>query len=133
MTTTAQAHSYDGTLVTIYYMDNGDKIPRHQHPYQHTVCVIVGAAVVEVFTTPPQITPMDYTTTDLTLAANTDHEITAETDGTVVMNVVTASELAASVPAPSPPPQAGVMLVCGCTITPVTIQAAPCPIVAPCP
>lgn len=115
MTAVPVTRAYGNVSVTFYYLDAGDRVPRHSHPHQHTTRVLVGRARVDLFADPPQGEVMTRLDPDVMLPPNIEHEITALNDGTVVMNVVALDDL----PPPGPPAAAGgVMMACGCVVQP---------------
>jgi quercetin dioxygenase-like cupin family protein len=85
-------HSYGGVTATVYVMQKGEKIPRHQHTFAHTTSVAAGKSEVEIYGNLPanvlggtfQMLPGDPL---YELPANLDHEIRALTDGTMVVNL----------------------------------------------
>jgi quercetin dioxygenase-like cupin family protein len=83
-------HSYGGVTATVYVMNAGDKIPRHQHPTKHTTSVAAGHTEVEIWTpddTKGWLKPMWTGESAFELPPNLDHEIRALEDGTVVVNL----------------------------------------------
>ncbi len=85
-----QQHHWGGVTATVYHMDAGEKIERHQHPVEHTTAVLAGQSKAEIFgfTSPRIMTPADES---WVLPANIDHEITALENGTIVMNMIVGS------------------------------------------
>ena len=82
-------HSYGGVTATVYVMQKGEKIPRHQHTFAHTTAVAAGQSEVEVWDYPPQSIKHTMIVGDIPweLAANIDHEIRALVDDTAVVNM----------------------------------------------
>ena len=80
-------HSYGGVTATVYVMQNGEKIPCHQHTFAHTTSVAAGQSTVEMYGNPPFLGEMIVGDIPLVLPPNIDHEIRALVDGTVVVNL----------------------------------------------
>jgi quercetin dioxygenase-like cupin family protein len=83
-------HSYGGVTTTVYVMNDGEKIPRHQHTWAHTTSVAAGQTEVEMWThddTKGWLKPMWPGEHAFELPPNIDHEIRALVDGTVVVNL----------------------------------------------
>jgi len=78
-------HSYGGVTTTVYVMNAGEKIPRHQHTWAHTTSVAAGRSEVEIWPNDPF--GMIVGDPPCPLPANIDHEIRALVDGTVVVNL----------------------------------------------
>ena len=76
--------TYDGTQLTIYHVNKGEGLPRHDHTFSHVTVCHAGAVVIrkegrEII--------MDKTTQPVNLVANEWHELEAIEDGTVFVNV----------------------------------------------
>jgi quercetin dioxygenase-like cupin family protein len=98
-------HSYGGVTATVYVMNKGEKIPRHQHSFAHTTAVAAGKSEVEIYDSLSTRFTMETGDNPWELPANIDHEIRALEDGTVVVNM--AVGIAAAVAAPGPAAQDG--------------------------
>jgi hypothetical protein len=98
-------HSYGGVTATVYVMNKGEKIPRHQHPFPHTTGVAAGQSAVEMYGNTPFLGEMIVGDIPLVLPKNIDHEIRALVDGTVVVNM-TIGQTAPQVYTDSPAAQA---------------------------
>src|SRR5207245_1618361 len=98
-----QNHHWSGVTATVYHLDRGEKIARHQHAHVHSTVVLRGSTSVTVFFADGdhQIQLMDSESSDVILSANLDHEIVAEEDGTIVMNMAGGGHA-------EPPQQAGI-------------------------
>jgi len=98
-----QNHHWSGVTATVYHLDRGEKIARHQHSHVHSTVVLRGNTRVTVFpadgTCETQL--MDSESSDVILPANIHHEIVAEEDGTIVMNMTGGAH-------EDPPKQAGI-------------------------
>jgi quercetin dioxygenase-like cupin family protein len=80
----ATNHFINDTVITIYVMNKGDKVPRHIHAYEHTTVCLSGKTKVEV-----EGKPLFYMLPgqgDVYLPENVFHEVTALEDGTVAMH-----------------------------------------------
>jgi quercetin dioxygenase-like cupin family protein len=76
--------TYDGTQLTIYHVNKGEGLPRHDHTFSHVTVCHAGSVVIrkegkEII--------MDKTTQPVNLVANEWHELEAIEDGTVFVNV----------------------------------------------
>ncbi|SRR5229473_933087 len=81
-------HSYGGVTATVYVMNAGEKIPRHQHTFAHTTSVAAGETMITVWDDGPRnIKQMKVGDREFELLALVDHEISALVDGTVVVNM----------------------------------------------
>jgi len=81
-------HSYGGVTATVYVMQKGEKIPRHQHPFPHTTSVAAGSTEVQVWwPTDIGVHQMLVGDPPFELPGSLDHEIRALVDGTVVVNL----------------------------------------------
>jgi hypothetical protein len=83
-------HQWDGMLLSLFQMDAGDKIERHNHKKQgitHTTGVAKGMSEVEIWSDPPQKFIMKPHDKDFVFDMETDHEITALEDGTIIVNL----------------------------------------------
>jgi len=85
-----QTYTWGGVAATVYYLNRGEKVDRHQHPIEHTTVPLVGQSLVDI-DDGRALTIMKPGDPNLTLPANVDHEIMAVDDGTVVMNMVVGS------------------------------------------
>ena len=91
-------HSYGGVTATVYVMNAGEKIPRHQHAFAHTTSVATGETMITVWDDGPRnIKKMKVGDREFELLALVDHEISALVDGTVVVNLAIVSSAAAGV------------------------------------
>lgn len=86
--------AYGGVSATCYFLDKGDKIPRHQHQVPHSTSAIAGRSAVDIFDGRPTA-EMTRTTPLLELPPYIDHEITAMEDGTIVVNMISGEYSAA--------------------------------------
>jgi hypothetical protein len=80
-------HSYGGVTATVYVMQRGEKIPRHQHPFAHTTSVAAGRSQVEIGVGLDHVFEMGVGLDPYLLPPNIDHEIRVLEDGTVVVNM----------------------------------------------
>ena len=97
-------HTFGGVDASVYYLDRGETIPRHQHRDPHTTGVIVGMAEVDVFDGRPtfQMRPQDNC---FILPADIDHEIRALENGTIIINMGFTTGRPTNVPrGPQPEP-----------------------------
>lgn len=101
----SQITHWNGTTVSAYHLDRGEKLLRHQHPLEHTTVCLQGSVHVEVF---DGSLSKDMSQGDpfIVLRANVDHEITSNEDGTIILNVIEMMPVTYH-------PQAGVMLAEG--------------------
>lgn len=76
--------TYDGCKMRVYHANKGEGLPKHEHLYSHLTMCHAGSIIVRkegkeyIFTKDSQ--PVD-------LVANEWHEIEANEDGTVFVNV----------------------------------------------
>jgi quercetin dioxygenase-like cupin family protein len=109
----ATTHTAFGVTATVYQLDKGEKIARHQHPFMHTTSVAAGRTEVEMW---DENTPHPYLMRpgdpDFALPANIDHEIRAMEDGTIVVNIAEGGGYSAAM-AGLPGLSGGVMLADG--------------------
>ena len=83
-------HEWGGVLLTLFQLDAGEKVVRHNHKRQgitHTTGVAKGSTEVEIWSDPPQKFQMLVGDRDYVFDMDTDHEITALEDGTIVVNL----------------------------------------------
>jgi quercetin dioxygenase-like cupin family protein len=101
-------HSYSGVTATVYVMNRGEKIVRHQHAFVHTTSVAAGRSEVEVYRWPNSSEAFEMRPDQprVELPAGIDHEIRALEDGTVVVNMAVWTAAAATA-APAEPAAAG--------------------------
>jgi quercetin dioxygenase-like cupin family protein len=78
---------YGGVTASVFNLQVGQTIPRHQHPVPHTTSVITGRSRVEVFDGRPPI-EVDRHTPLIELPPLIDHEITALENTTVIINMI---------------------------------------------
>jgi len=82
-----QSFQWGNVTGTIYYLDRGEQVPRHQHAIEHLTMVIAGQSAVQIFDgREPQAIVSGNTA--MVLPAGVDHVITALEDGTIVLNVI---------------------------------------------
>jgi quercetin dioxygenase-like cupin family protein len=85
-------HTWEGVQATVYYLDRGEEIPRHQHPVEHTTVVVEGRTEVTVFSPmggdEVNWCTMKKGTSTYVLPANLDHQIRALEHGTIVLNMI---------------------------------------------
>src|ERR1700719_5309228 len=94
-------HSYGGVTATVYVMQKGEKIPRHQHTFAHTTSVAAGRSEVEIYDSLSTRFTMATGDSSWELPANIDHEIRALEDGTVVINMAVGNSANAGIPGPA--------------------------------
>jgi hypothetical protein len=84
------SHTWNGVTATVYYLDKGEKVPRHRHDVDHTTSVLRGSADVVVYggEASAKLMRRVWGVPLEVLPANLDHEITAMEDGTIVMNMI---------------------------------------------
>lgn len=87
----ANFYIWKGVAVGIYLMKQGDRIARHQHPYEHTLCLVTGSGQFEIYGDGGGITDMELGHQYL-LPANIDHEMRSLQDGTVMFAIADAQE-----------------------------------------
>jgi quercetin dioxygenase-like cupin family protein len=103
----AQTAIWNDTTATVYHLDKGEKIARHQHTVEHMITVIVGIASVELWEETHRLVAMVEGNSRV-LPARFDHEITAQEDGTIVLNMIAGTHNSAA--AGYPADHGGVML-----------------------
>lgn len=79
------SHRAYGVTATVFRLDAGEKIPMHQHPMTHTTGVAAGRSRVQVGDKTFEMSPGDL---DYVLPENIPHEVTALTDGTIVVHII---------------------------------------------
>jgi quercetin dioxygenase-like cupin family protein len=89
-------HEWDGFLLSLFQMDKGEKIARHQHNHVHTTSVARGKTEVEIYSvgiwgsgsyTEGEIFVMVPGYRDRPFPPNIPHEIRALEDDTIVVNL----------------------------------------------
>jgi len=76
--------TYDGAVVSVYHVNKGEGLPRHEHMYAHLTMCHAGSCIIRkegkeyIFTKDTQ---------PANLVADEWHEIEALEDGTVFVNV----------------------------------------------
>jgi len=83
-------HTHDECTISVFYMDAGDKIPRHRHPHTHSTTCIRGRIEVEIWYVdqPHFLCEMeDSMEIGMSLPADIDHEIRALENNTIVINL----------------------------------------------
>jgi quercetin dioxygenase-like cupin family protein len=79
-----QKFSFNGVSFTVYHVNKGEGIPKHEHPFNHLTICNVGSVAIrkenkEVIA--------DKDSGAFNLPANQWHEIEALKDGTVFVNI----------------------------------------------
>ena len=85
----ATSHAYGSVIASVYVMNTGEKIARHQHTFPHTTSVAAGESEVEIYDSSIPF-KMSLNMQPVELPALIDHEIRALVDGTVVINIQAA-------------------------------------------
>jgi quercetin dioxygenase-like cupin family protein len=82
-------HEYDGFLLSLFQMNAGDKIGRHQHSHVHTTGVARGRSQVSIFHSDDhtEVFEMLPGYRDVPFPADVEHEIIAMEDDTIVVNL----------------------------------------------
>jgi hypothetical protein len=84
---------HDNAEITVFYLDAGDKIGKHQHPHTHSTSTLQGETEVEIWyeeANPPEphlclrLRPDNH---GMSLPAKYHHEIRAVADNTIVVNL----------------------------------------------
>ena len=81
----SSCHVAYGVNVRVYLLDKGEKIKKHRDPFMHTTSVASGSTEVEIHG--QKIFEVRARENPREIPANTDHEIRALEDGTVVINI----------------------------------------------
>ena len=112
-------HSYGGVTATVYVMNKGEKVPRHQHPFVHTTSVAAGRSEVEVYRwhNSSEAFQMRPDQARVELPPNIDHEIRALEDGTVVVNLSVGGPHLTENAGPGEPTQGGGVALHDGTVT----------------
>jgi quercetin dioxygenase-like cupin family protein len=76
--------TYDGAVLNIYHANKGQGLPRHEHSYAHLTICHAGSCLV---TKEGRQLLMTKMTQPVNLVAAEWHEIEAQEDGTVFVNV----------------------------------------------
>lgn len=102
-------HVWNGVRASVYQMNAGDKIVRHRHSVDHTTHVIRGLAQVDIFGSGARqwgsrrMLPVEISGSSagsvllspeggaIVLPKDIDHEITARSDDTIVVNLIDAA------------------------------------------
>lgn len=81
---------YGGVRASVYWMNPGDKIPRHAHDVEHTCHCLSGSVEVEQYDEPGNIEMLYWKgkKSSMMLPAQIDHEIRALLPNTVVMQMM---------------------------------------------
>jgi quercetin dioxygenase-like cupin family protein len=90
---------YD-SVISIYYMDAGDKIPRHIHPNEHTTACLAGETEVDIDDHP--LFHMKPGEGSVPLPPKIYHEVRAMVDGTIVMHVMEKKNIPTQTTFPEP-------------------------------
>lgn len=77
--------TFNGVLIVAYDLDEGEKIPWHEHPKPHGHLVLRGKTKVEIVGREPF--EMKLHTPNEEMPANTLHQITALENGTVCIHI----------------------------------------------
>jgi quercetin dioxygenase-like cupin family protein len=80
-------HSFGGVTATVYVMNKGEKITRHEHTFAHTTAVASGQSEIEIYAIPNLTFTMLPGDPVAVLPPDIEHEIRALVDGTVVVNM----------------------------------------------
>lgn len=75
---------FQGTIAQTYFMDKGDKIPKHFHNLPHTCTLLQGSVEIEIYD--GRLFTMEVGATE-ELPPVIPHEIRALVDNTMVVNV----------------------------------------------
>lgn len=76
--------TYDGAQLNVYHANKGEGLPKHEHIYSHAIICHAGSCLVSL---EGRSYTIDKNSQPLNLPANEWHEIEAEEDGTVFVNV----------------------------------------------
>ena len=76
-----------GVIASVFVMNKGDKVARHQHPFTHTTGVIEGSTEVEIWNEAHDKFQMTTTSNTFEFQPLIDHEITSLEDGTIIVNI----------------------------------------------
>lgn len=74
----------DGAALDVFHANDGEGLPRHEHPYSHLTMCHAGSCIVRKEN---RELVMTKDTQPVNLLANEWHEIEALEDGTVFVNV----------------------------------------------
>lgn len=81
---------FNGVSATVYFMMLGDILPRHQHPVPHTTTCLAGRFLIEIFDGRPSRT-QNRRSPPTEIPANTDHQVMAHEDNTIVLDMIDSS------------------------------------------
>ena len=80
----AKNHIIEDVVLTIYYLDKGEKVARHKHDFIHTTCCLAGKSEVIIDEKPPfKMYPGEGS---VSLPGGIFHEVTALQDNTILMH-----------------------------------------------
>lgn len=82
--------TFNGVSATVYFMMKGDKLPRHQHSANHTTTCLAGRFLLEIADGRPPRTQNRHSP-PIYIPADTDHELTAHEDNTIVLDMIDSS------------------------------------------
>lgn len=110
-------HRFRDSVVTVYYLNEGEKVLRHSHRNEHTTCVSQGRSRVEIWQPngSSEVFFMKPGDPDYVLPGGLHHEVTSVEDETVVVHILDARDVP-DAPVQSPGKSGGVMLVDGSVV-----------------
>lgn len=80
---------YAGAQINVYHANKGEGLPKHQHTYPHATMCCAGSVIVRKATVVKRLTKESN---PVNLVENEWHELEAELDGTVFVNVFAAGK-----------------------------------------
>lgn len=89
---------WKGVAVGVYRLNEGEKVPRHQHAWEHTIYLVQGTGEVEVYD--DKTIKMEIGE-NYTLPANIDHEIRAFDDKTIMIAMADDNNVQKGSPLPA--------------------------------
>lgn len=103
-------HKFGDTQAAVYFLDAGETIPRHRHPFVHSTSVAAGKAQVKIWNGPLQTETLRIIEGDIGLPAGFDHEILALENGSIIINMSPISAVASCA---APGKTGGIMMADG--------------------
>ena len=89
-------HRWGDVVASVFQLNDRERIPKHQHPYEHSTCVVRGSSNVCVWY-PDGLVEFEMRPGDsyATMPADIEHEITAIENDTIIINMHTLTAPAA--------------------------------------
>ena len=88
------SHRWGDVVASVFQLNDRERIPKHQHSYEHSTYVVRGSSNVCVwYPDGPVEFEMRPGDSYATMPSNIDHEITAIEDDTIIINMHTVVAL----------------------------------------